>query len=277
MASIPPSQSLYLRNINDKIQKDVLKQTLYSLCIPYGRVLDIVALKTMKMRGQAFVVFGDITSATAALRQLNGRQLFGKSINVEYALSKSNVVAQRDGSFKFGELRKHMSAEERKQQLGISTAAAAEAEASVAAGKRRQSDSDSNDEGQAAKRQAIDHESDMDSDSDDENMAIGSSDTDDSDDDIGPQLPKPEAENEVAHVAPGPTLFVTNLPQSVSVDMLSGLFQQYGGFREVRRIPGKDNMAFVDYDSTDSAAAALSVLDGFKLATDQAMKVEFSR
>ncbi|CAG8733883.1 15034_t:CDS:1, partial [Dentiscutata heterogama] len=38
----------------------------------YGRILDIVALKTIKMRGQAFIVFKEIQSATAAMRGLNG-------------------------------------------------------------------------------------------------------------------------------------------------------------------------------------------------------------
>jgi RNA recognition motif-containing protein len=35
----------------------------------FGTVLDVVASKTLKMRGQAFVVFKDVASATNAMRQ----------------------------------------------------------------------------------------------------------------------------------------------------------------------------------------------------------------
>ncbi|KAJ2726317.1 hypothetical protein GGI07_000628 [Coemansia sp. Benny D115] len=251
MASIPPNHTLYLRNLNDRIHKDVLKQTLYSLCLPYGRVLDIVALKTLKMRGQAFIVFNDITSSTAALRQLNGYQIFGRPMSVEYALSKSDATAIKDGTFQFGQERKHMSAKDRKIQLGLMQDA-----------KRRHSDDEVE-----RKRRMVEPSSD----SEDENMAI-ESDVEESDDDIGPRAP--DAENAAA---PSSTLFVSDLPGNVSADMLAGLFQQYQGFLGVRMIPGKSDMAFVDYEGAGAAAAALSVLNGFMLAKDQPMKVVFSR
>ncbi|KAJ2642199.1 U2 small nuclear ribonucleoprotein B'' [Coemansia sp. RSA 1694] len=271
MASIPPSQTIYFRNLNDKIQKEVLRQTLYSLCIPYGRILDIVALKTIKMRGQAFIVFGDIAASTAALRQLHGRHLFGRAMHVEYALSKSDVVAQSDGTFKFGETRKHVSAEQRKRMLGIGGGGSGAAEA---LNKRRTSDHEG--DVPMSKRRAMSYESE-----DGDDMAIAESD-DESGDEIGPVPPKAgdageEEESSGEETRPSATLFVTNLPDTVSVGMLSGLFQQYAGFKEVRTIPGRGDMAFVDYQSADAAAAARSVLDGFGLAADQAMKVDFSR
>ncbi|KAJ1722762.1 U2 small nuclear ribonucleoprotein B'' [Coemansia erecta] len=274
MASIPPNQTVYLRNLNDKIQKDVLKHTLYSLCIPYGQILDIVALKTLKMRGQAFVVFGDITSATAALRQLNGRKIFGRAIQAEYALSKSEVVAQGDGTFRFGEPRKHISAKERKRLLGLD---------GEKSSKRRQSDSDrSDDPSSSNKRMAIDGGSDESdggsgSDHDDEEQMATESDSDGSEE-IGPLPPKQPASIDSHDLAaPNPTLFVTNIPRNISGEMISGLFRQYSGFIEVRRIAGKSDMAFVDYDTIASATAARDVLNGFKLSARQAMKVEFSR
>jgi RNA recognition motif-containing protein len=45
---------------------------------PFGRILDIVALKTISMRGQAFIVFKDPSSAAAALRSLQGFPFYGK-------------------------------------------------------------------------------------------------------------------------------------------------------------------------------------------------------
>lgn len=59
----------------------------------YGRVIQIVALKTSKMRGQAHVVFTDTDSAADALRSLQGTMFFDKPLQIEYAKSKSRVVA----------------------------------------------------------------------------------------------------------------------------------------------------------------------------------------
>jgi RNA recognition motif-containing protein len=46
----------------------------------YGEILDIVAKKNIRMRGQAFVIFKDINSAMEAKRTLNGREFYGKTM-----------------------------------------------------------------------------------------------------------------------------------------------------------------------------------------------------
>lgn len=66
----------------------------------YGPVLDVVALKTDKMRGQAHIVYRDIQTATQAMRSLDGSSFLGQEMKVQYAKSKSNVVAKLDGTFK---------------------------------------------------------------------------------------------------------------------------------------------------------------------------------
>ena len=43
-------------------------------------MLDIVAVKTAKMRGQAHVVFRDIQASTQAMRALQGFDFFGKEM-----------------------------------------------------------------------------------------------------------------------------------------------------------------------------------------------------
>jgi U2 small nuclear ribonucleoprotein B'' len=55
-----------------------LKRSLYALCSQYGRILDVVALKTPKLRGQAWVVFSEITAATNAFRGLQEFDFYGK-------------------------------------------------------------------------------------------------------------------------------------------------------------------------------------------------------
>lgn len=55
-----------------------LKRSLYALLSQFGQIVDIVAMKTMKMRGQAFVIFKELTAATNALRQLQGFPFYNK-------------------------------------------------------------------------------------------------------------------------------------------------------------------------------------------------------
>lgn len=69
---------LYVTNLpSNKIHKADLRTALYMLFSTYGAVLDVVALKTMKMRGQAHVVFRDIQAATQAMRSLDGQSFLG--------------------------------------------------------------------------------------------------------------------------------------------------------------------------------------------------------
>lgn len=75
-----PSHTLYCSNLPDKLQKDDLKRALYMLFSVYGSILDIVALKTAKMRGQAHVLFRDVSSSTQAMRSLQGFEFFGKEM-----------------------------------------------------------------------------------------------------------------------------------------------------------------------------------------------------
>ncbi|ORX85641.1 RNA-binding domain-containing protein [Basidiobolus meristosporus CBS 931.73] len=99
MSTNPPSQTIYLRNLNEKVRKDELKMSLYALFSAYGRIQDVVALKTMKMRGQAFVCFEEITSATAAIRGLQGFHFYDKPMEIQYSKTKSNVIKRMNGVY----------------------------------------------------------------------------------------------------------------------------------------------------------------------------------
>ncbi|KAH8815022.1 hypothetical protein F5884DRAFT_160405 [Xylogone sp. PMI_703] len=97
----PPNQTLYVTNLpSAKIQKSDLRISLYTLFSTYGPVLDVVALKTMKMRGQAHIVFRDVQTATQAMRSLQGFEFFGKELHIQYAKSKSDTIAKLDGTFR---------------------------------------------------------------------------------------------------------------------------------------------------------------------------------
>jgi RNA recognition motif-containing protein len=46
----------------------------------FGKILDVVCLKTYRLRGQAWIVFADVAAATNALRTMQGFLFFDKPI-----------------------------------------------------------------------------------------------------------------------------------------------------------------------------------------------------
>lgn len=111
-----PNQTIYINNLNEKVKKDELKKSLYAVFSQFGKILDIVALKTLKLRGQAWVVFDDITSATNALRQMQGFPFYDKPMRISYAKAKSDAVAKAEGNFVPREKKKNDKGRKTQQQ-----------------------------------------------------------------------------------------------------------------------------------------------------------------
>ncbi|KAK0516514.1 hypothetical protein JMJ35_001117 [Cladonia borealis] len=99
-SSLPPNQTLYLTNLPEKIQKTDLRLSLYTLFSTYGPVLDVVAVRNNKMRGQAHVAFRDVHTSTQAMRALQGFDFFGKEMKIQYAKGKSDTIAKLDGTYR---------------------------------------------------------------------------------------------------------------------------------------------------------------------------------
>lgn len=97
---VPPNQTLYVNNLNEKIKIPELKETLLELFSTYGEVIDVVAAGALKRKGQAFVVYRDISCATNALRALQGFALLDKQMRIAYCRTKSDIVAHEDGTWK---------------------------------------------------------------------------------------------------------------------------------------------------------------------------------
>jgi U1 small nuclear ribonucleoprotein A len=87
-----PQQTLYVRNLNEKINKEKLKRELYACFCKSGRIIDIILSKKKQARGQAWIIFEDIESATKAKVAFQGFQFFGKSFDIHYANTPSTVV-----------------------------------------------------------------------------------------------------------------------------------------------------------------------------------------
>ncbi|KAG8337156.1 hypothetical protein J6590_031134 [Homalodisca vitripennis] len=99
---IRPSHTIYINNLNEKIKKEELKKSLYAIFSQFGQILDIIALKTMKMRGQAFVIFKEIASSTNALRSMQGFPFYDKPMTFDMIKQAyPDVALARSGVFRW--------------------------------------------------------------------------------------------------------------------------------------------------------------------------------
>ncbi|CAO3646469.1 unnamed protein product [Mucor hiemalis] len=79
------------------------------------------------------------------------------------------------------------------------------------------------------------------------------------------------------YLPPNNILFLQKLPETITQQQLIELFQRYPGFREVRMIPTKKSIAFVEYDNELQSAVARAELSGHSFGPGQDMKVTFAR
>ncbi|EJD48612.1 RNA-binding domain-containing protein [Auricularia subglabra TFB-10046 SS5] len=268
MASITnPTPTLYVHNLNDKVKTSELRSQLYALFSTYGRVIDVVASKSPKMRGQAFLVFADLAAATTAMRACAGMSFYDKPLRIEYSRTKSYAtVRQEDPNFVSPSLAKAKKAPAPATKLN--------------GGEKRPRDSDEADAQREAKRGKAD-------DGDEDEMEI------EEDEDVPAKQP---ATNGVAAAGaaasmqrpPSATLLCTNLPQEITEDMLSVLFSQYQGFQSASvtasqhpaivngaQISAKTKMAQIFYDSAELASTAKEALDGFAVKKGWQMLISY--
>uniref|UniRef100_A0A8C7K4N1 Small nuclear ribonucleoprotein polypeptide B2 n=1 Tax=Oncorhynchus kisutch TaxID=8019 RepID=A0A8C7K4N1_ONCKI len=195
---IRPNHTIYINNVNDKIKKDELKRSLYALFSQFGQVMDIVAMKTMKMRGQAFVVFKELASATNALRQLQGFPFYNKPMRIQYAKTDSEVISKIRGTFGDKDKKKDR---------------------------------------------------------------------------------KKKAQDQVANVAKKPALvrLVYNIFKLCKTIEHSNRNAIFPGFKEVRLVPGKHDISFVEFESEGQAGVAKDALQGFRITAQCAMKITYAK
>lgn len=80
------------------------------------------------------------------------------------------------------------------------------------------------------------------------------------------------------YLPPNKILFVQNLPDEYDVEALTALFGRFEGFREVRLVPGRRGIAFVEYETETGAISAKENTAGMALGDGtQIMKVTYQR
>ncbi|KAF8974302.1 hypothetical protein BDZ97DRAFT_1772867 [Flammula alnicola] len=251
-SSNQPNTTLYINNLNDKVNKEELKSQLFSLFTTYGKIIDIVASKSQKMRGQAFLVFTDLAGATSAMRACEGMVFYDKPLHIDYAKSKSYATL-------------------RAEDPEFVPPTAANASAVLTQNGKRPRDGDVGDSERQPKREKAE-DSDEEMEIDDEEETAQKNDASVAPSSMPTQVQQPSSR-----------LLCTNLPQEVTDDVLSVLFQQYKGFQKthVTWSPALNaagvrvKMAQVLFESPELATTAKEALDGFTLKKGWHMSVVY--
>lgn len=248
---IAPQETVYVNNLNEKLNKEEMKKSLYAAFSQFGPIIDIVTMKTMKMRGQAFIAYRDVSAATQAVRHMQGFPFYDKPMRLSYAKVKSDSVAKLDGTYQAKD--KADRAAKRKVEREEAKAAKKVVVEETGGGKRSRQQQSSSAAGSAAPPKPAD---------------------------AAPKAPPsetPAARSTPSVASPNPILFVENLPDQVNEMMLSMLFQQFPGFKEVRLVPGKSGIAFVEFESETQSSVAQNGLQSFKITPTNLMKISYAK
>lgn len=227
-AKIPRNETIYIKNINDKIREDDMKQTLRKLFEVYGEILDIKMKKSLPCRGQAFIVYKNLESSEKAKRTMSGAILYGKKIDIDFAKSKSDSLIKYQGAYSEDYFLKRKQASKLKRDnIYI-----------LLKEKRLLENSFSNEnptlinnfEHQVPKVMGFNPAS------------------------LLPNSNLPNSAN--SNIVPSYKLFINNLSPDTEVNDLKLLFDKIPGFKEIRLIAEK-NMCFIEYDNENQASQAL--------------------
>lgn len=75
---------------------------------------------------------------------------------------------------------------------------------------------------------------------------------------------------------PNKILFLQNVPDGYDVEGLTAIFGRYDGFREIRLVPGRRGIAFVEYETEQGAIIAKNKTAGMMLK-DMVLQVTYQR
>jgi len=92
-----------------------------------------------------------------------------------------------------------------------------------------------------------------------------------------PAVKRPNVQMPDEYLPPNKILFLQNLPENVDKEQLTTLFTQYPNLHEVRLIPTKKDIAFVEFVDEASAGVAKDALHNYKLDGENKIKITFAR
>ncbi|KAF4943098.1 hypothetical protein FSARC_15050, partial [Fusarium sarcochroum] len=98
MASEAPISTVYVQNLEERVKLESLIDALRTIFSEFGNVVDVVAKKNLRAKGQAFIVFDNPESAQDAIEEIDEFELFGKPMKLALARSRSDKTIELNGS-----------------------------------------------------------------------------------------------------------------------------------------------------------------------------------
>lgn len=115
-------ETLYINNLNEKLQIKTLIDDIRECCEKYGQVIDVVARRSLRKRGQAFVVFDTVDAAQRALHELGGKDFHGKPMRVAFAKQKSYATLSHQNPHELDVLRRRRETKHKRSASSLPTA-----------------------------------------------------------------------------------------------------------------------------------------------------------
>ena len=92
-----PCETLYIKNLNEKIKIDELKEALNKEFSQYGEIIEIRVRNTIRLKGQAFISFKTKEQSSKAKKNLNDKLFLNKKLIIEFAKTPSDSILLLQG------------------------------------------------------------------------------------------------------------------------------------------------------------------------------------
>lgn len=235
--------TLYINNINEKINLDELKINLFHLFSEFGEILEINSRKTLKMKGQSFITFRSRGSALKAKASLNGYLFFGKKLAITYSKTENDKILLINGELTENEkIKKDLQRKrEREKEYQIFY-----------------EDFSKNEQKYEKKIGRSDKE--------EKNKFINN--------DYDNSIPVEEARSNNVLLVEIEGEIEEYIDYSEKVIKI--IFSKFTGFKSLKFFPDK-KISLVEYDNNINSGAAMFALNGYKLTNEAKIKISFAK
>jgi len=232
-------------------------------------VLEIVAKTNLKAKGQAFIVFDSVEAATRAIEDANGFELFDKPMVLDYAKTRSDATVLREGGSEELEAHKRKRLAEKgglqrthsplsrslrlyRTDQPICSTERKQAYDALEAQKKLKRPAAAPDSGRPAKT----------------TKGAG----------LKPTSGATTAVVPDEYLPPNKILFLRDIPDDATQEGLTMVFNHFEGFQEVRLVPGRKGIAFVEYETEAGAISAKEATAGMPMGEQgKPIRVTFQR
>ena len=90
-------ETLYIKNLNEKIKIDELKEALNKEFSQYGEIIEIRVRNSIRLKGQAFISFKTKEQSSKAKKNLNDKLFLNKKLIIEFAKNPSDSILLLQG------------------------------------------------------------------------------------------------------------------------------------------------------------------------------------